>query len=168
MAEPPAPAPKQRHDPLQGREALQTASLALIESTRRSVDILSRTLDPPLYSTDDCSDRLFALIKRNRHCRIRILVADIDPLRRQGHRLLALAQRVPSFVEVRQQAPRHRMERREWLISDAQAVLYREQADRDDAIISHHDPRWALALTNEFQAMWDVAEQHPDLRRLSL
>ncbi|AOV16748.1 hypothetical protein BJI67_06440 [Acidihalobacter aeolianus] len=168
MAEPPPPSPEQKRKPVDGMPALQPATLAAIDDTQRDLIILSRSLDPALYDDDTVSGHLFALIRRQRHSRIRILIADLQPLRQYGHRLLALAQRVPSFIEIRLLAPRHRRENREWLIADTRSVIYREQADKSQALTAHSDRRWAIELAHEFQLMWDVAEQHPDLRRLSL
>ncbi|OBS11016.1 DUF7931 domain-containing protein [Acidihalobacter prosperus] len=168
MAEPPPPSPDQKRQPVDGPQALLAATLDAIDGAQRDIVILSRALDPALYDEAPVSEHLFATIRRRRHSRIRILIADLQPLRLRGHRLLALAQRVPSFIEIRLLAQRHRAERREWLIADTQTVVFREQADKGQALSAHNDRRWALDLAHEFQAMWDMAEQHPDLRRLSL
>lgn len=168
MAEPPPPSPEQKRKPLDDRQALQAATLAAIDDTQRDLVILSRTLDPALYDDETVAEHLFALIRRRRHSRIRILIADLQLLRQHGHRLLALAQRVPSFIEIRLLAQRHRTESREWLIADTRTVIYREQADKGQTLTAHSDRRWAIELAHEFQAMWDIAEQHPDLRRLAL
>lgn len=168
MAEPSPSATNKTRRPIENRDALNVALRESLEGAQREILIMSYELDPALYDQAACSDLLMGLVKRNHRSRIRILISDLNGLRLKGHHLLALSQRTPSFIEIRLQSPRYRSERREWLICDTRSVLYREEAGRGKGVFSPNERHWALELRNQFEEMWPVAEQHPDLRRLSL
>lgn len=168
MSEPSPPPLSPTRRPLGHLDELRLALNEILVDARREIVILSQALDPALYDQAACCDRLFDLIKRNHQSRIRVLISNLEAIRLKDHRLLNLAQQTPSFIEIRLQDTRYRSECREWLISDARSVLYREQAERSEGIFAPHDRHWALELYNQFEEMWQVAEQHPDLRRLTL
>lgn len=168
MAEQPPQPPEEQHKLLETREELNAVTFEVLGAVHREILLLSYALDPKLYDSENCSRQLFNLIRRNRHCQIHILIADLNGLRRQGHHLLTLAQRFPSFITIRQQAVRYRSYRRECLITDARTVIYREDIEHSSGIYSQNDRRWAIELSHQFQNMWDIAEPHPDLRRLSI
>jgi len=100
--------------------------------------------------------------------RIRILLLDNQRLIKGGHRLLDLARRLTTSIELRRPIAEYRERPDEFLLVDHSAYLYREQADIPHAVASYHDPLKARGLQGEFLEIWEHSEPDPEIRRLHL
>lgn len=149
-------------------EALREVLLALTSQARRTLDIVSRHLDPTLYDRDDFVEAVKAIALGSSRAQIRVLVLDPAPVVSQGHRLVQLAQRLSSFVQVRVPAPEQREFNEAWLVADKDGYAHRRFSDRFEATANFHDPRLAVHLTNRFDELWQRASPDPNLRRLHL
>jgi hypothetical protein len=149
------------------REAGQ-ASLALARQARRTVEIVSRHLDPRLYDTADFVAALQRFCLGSRRARVRVLVQDVNPILRDGHRLVALAQRLPTFFQVRVPAPEHRGFNEAFLVADGTGYLHRRLADRFEGTASFRDPLAARGLLRRFEPLWESAAPDPSLRELKV
>jgi len=76
-------------------------ALQVVEASRREILILSKTFDPALYNTEAFYQQILDLARADRNRQVKILVKDIQPVVEQGHRILALARRLSSKVEIR-------------------------------------------------------------------
>ena len=83
------------------------AAVALVRQTRRTLIIFTHDLDARVYDTQEFADAVAALARRGRLSRIRILVQDTRPVIRSGHRLVDLAVRLSSYIEVRKVSREH-------------------------------------------------------------
>jgi hypothetical protein len=99
---------------------------------------------------------------------VRLLVMDLRPLVTQGHRLLDLMDRVPSFIDLRAPAPQHRTFNEALLVADRLGYVHRQFADRYEGIASYADRRVAARLTARFEELWERALPDPNFRRLHL
>jgi hypothetical protein len=144
------------------------AATALAGQARRSIEIVTRALDPALYDDADFVEAVKRLATTSRQARIRVLVQDPLPAVRRGHRLLGLAARLPSFLSLRVPARQHRDYNRAFLVADATGCLDRELADRFEGAVRFADPGRCRALLRDFEDMWEVSEAHPDLRQMRL
>ena len=142
------------------------AAAALAGQARASVDIVTRDLDPALYDEPDFLEGLRRLATGSRRARIRILVRDPLPAVRRGHRLLALAARLPSYISLRVPATQHQSYNKAFLVADGQGYLYRELADRFEGVARFNDPAQARMLLRDFDDMWEVARLDPNLRQM--
>ena len=88
---------------LDDSESQRRAAVALTRQALRSVDIFTRDLDKKIYDYRDFLDALQDLAV-NHHGLIRILVKDSSRAVKYGHRLIALSQRLTSFIEIRRVA----------------------------------------------------------------
>ena len=149
-------------------EALREVLLALTTQARRTVDIVSRHLDPTLLDRDDFIDALKAVALGSSRAQIRVLVLDPAPVVSHGHQLVELAQRLSSFIQIRVPAPEHREFNEAWLVADKLGYAHRRFSDRFEAMVNFHDPRLATHLTNRFDELWQRASPDPNLRRLHL
>lgn len=148
------------------RDEAAAVALALAGQTRRTLDIVSRHLDPRLYDNEEFAEAVKRLALGSRRALVRVLVQDVDPILRDGHRLVALAQRLPTFLHIRVPAPEHRGYNQAFLVADGVGYLHRELADRFEGKASFHDPAAARDLLRVFQPMWDAAQPDPNLRAL--
>lgn len=146
----------------QNREAV----LALIEQARHSVHIYTRDLDPPLYDTPAIERVLAALARRGRRSHVHIIVQDSTRAVKQGHRLITLAQRLSSHVQVRNPGPDYLDYNSAFLIADGTGLVRRNLADRYDGYADFNDPLAARELLRYFREVWDHGRPDPQLRRL--
>ena len=142
--------------------------LAMAEQCQRSLDIISRHLDPPLFDNEPFTMAVKALALRNRHVRVRLLIIDSRPLIRAGHRLVELANRLPSFIEIRAPGRESRHFNEAILVADNIGYIHRQFSDRYEATIDFSDRRVARRLSDRVDDMWERGVPDPNLRRLSL
>lgn len=149
-------------------EDLRAVMLALAQQGRRTLDIVSRHLDPALLDREDFADAVKAVALGSKYAEIRVLVLDPGPVVSRGHRLIQLAQRLSSFIQVRIPSPEHKEFNEAWLVVDKQGYAHRRFSDRFEATVNFNDPRLASQLGNRFDELWQRATPDPNLRRLHL
>lgn len=144
------------------------AAVDVAASARRELALFSRDLEPLLYDTDPFLKVLQALATRSRMSRIRVVSIDPGPAIRAGHRLVALAQRFSSYIEIRR-ASRYDAERPEsYLLADDTGLLYRPVATRYEGYADTDAPSEARLRLKEFSGIWETAEPDPEFRRLGI
>jgi hypothetical protein len=154
--------------PIERKQQARELVLALVRQGRRSARLLSRQLDPPLYDNAPFFDALASLVRSHRESRARLLVAEPDTLIRNDHRLVALAQRLTSRIEIRQLAPQHATLEEDLLVVDESGLLYRAQGQRYEGSADFNDRREARRLARWFDELWEQTTPAVGLRRLDL
>lgn len=149
-------------------EAVGEISLALATQARRSLDIVSRHLDPALYDTEKFTAAVRELVVDRGRAQVRILILNSAPVITRGHRLVEMAQRLSSFISVRVPAPEHKDFNEAWLVADNTGYVYRRFSDRYDATANFDARRESNNLTNRFEELWNRAQLDPNLRRLHI
>ena len=153
---------------LETREENRAMALSLVSQTRRNVVIVSRDLDPPIYSNQAFVDALSALARRSRHTHIQILIRDSMAIVRDGHRLIPLSQRLSSSFQIRKIHRDFSRFNEAFLIADEIGVLHRPKADLYEGKVSFKAPLKARELLDTFHAIWEISAPDPELRRLGL
>ncbi|SFM34951.1 hypothetical protein SAMN05421721_103141 [Ectothiorhodospira mobilis] len=155
--------------PLEGSADLLAATLAMAAQARRSLQLVSRHLDPDLYDQGELVAECSRLARRSRYSEIRILIQDPEPLRGRTHGLIELAQRLSSRIQVMRMSEADRKTRVDaFLIADGVGCIHQPRGDRHQGTANFHAPRRSKLLMAEFQTLWDAAEPDPHLRRLYL
>ena len=149
------------------KEILQ-ASVALLGQTRRTLEIVSRHLDPAIYDTGEFTDALRRFAINSRNARIRIIVMDSTPIAGSGHRTILLAQRLSSYIEIRNPGRQHASYNSAFLLADQVGSIYQTLADRFEGVVNFGDRRAAQGLSDLFEEMWPLAVPDPNMRRLSI
>ena len=156
-----------RH-PLQDLQAYCDAVDRLLPQGRRTLRIQAPTLDSELLNRDSVSSAVAALIRVSPNTRIRLLLSDSSEAVRNGHCLIRLAQRFPSYFEIRKlsewsgRGP-------SWLVLDETAIIWRRDYLRyADGYAICDAAAEAGALCRSFDESWEQARTDPDLRRLHL
>lgn len=140
----------------------------LHEAPGRVIRIFAPRLDPMLLSRQAVTDALQRRICSNRHTRIRVLFEDPALALRQGHRLIELARRWPSFVSLRQ-VPDDVREEGAWLLVEPHDLLWRPDHLRYmDGVLARSDKRKAPQLRRQFDEWWQRAHADPALRQLHI
>lgn len=149
-------------------EACRLASLSMARQARRSIEIVSRHLDPPVYDNQEFEDAVSELVVGSNRAQVRILVMQPDAVVKHGHRLLQLTQRLSSFMEMRVPAPQHKDHNSAFMIVDDTAVIYRSHADRYEGTVKFNDRVSAMDLKRQFEEIWAGAVPDANLRRTYL
>ncbi len=144
------------------------ASLVMARQAQLSIEIVSRHLDPAIYNQQAFVEAVKQLALSNPRARIRILILDAEPLFKSGHRLLTLAGRLSSFVEVRSQNPHFKDLNQAYMAVDETGYIFRELSDRYESVVNFNDPGQARYFTRNFDKMWEVGVLDPNLRQMRL
>ena len=153
---------------LSSRDDNRRVAAALVGQATRSLDILSRDLEAEIYDQPDFLEGARALALRSPHVRIRILLQDPARVVGEGHRLVELARRLSSFIEIKRPSHDYRDYNEAFLIADGTGLLHRRLADRFEGLASFKQPLRARELGNFFNEVWQRAAPHPELQRLHL
>lgn len=153
---------------IEGREAFHEAACKLAQSARLHLAILSNVLEREIYGESDFIQAVQHLATRHRYAKVRILVHTPEWASRSGHRLIELARRLDSFIEIRQLAEQDKEVLNEVLIADEEQLLLRESPTHLSAQYFPASPGEARAWRHRYDRLWAVAEQVPGFRRLGL
>ena len=153
---------------VQGLAAFADAALHVLTSAQRECALLSYELDPRLYGSEAFADAARQFVLAHERARLRVLI-NRSELARQGHRLVELARRVPSRVEIRQLLPERQREcRDDLLMADHHSLLHRREPQALEARLCLQSPLDVQPHRAEFQRWWDESPIAPDLRVLGL
>lgn len=141
---------------------------ALTADASREICILSPDLDRRAFDDRDLTDALSALARRSRQSRVRILVSDYRPMVQRGHRLLALARRLPSSI-VLQQLDEHPDWQGETLVIKDRSGVLCKPAEADKAAFCEPDSRARTERYLElFEELWRHSAPHIEFRSVPL
>lgn len=153
---------------LRSIEQNRETALALAQQANRSIQIATRDMDALLYDNEPFIDALTALARRHAKSHIDILVWDSMAAIKQGHRLIHLAQRLSSYVQIRKPADEHAHYTEAFLVADGIGYMTRNLAERYEGSASFNAPLEARNLSQLFSTMWDKSTPDPQLRRLHI
>ncbi|NIM27286.1 MAG: hypothetical protein GTO67_00725 [Gammaproteobacteria bacterium] len=149
-------------------EACRLAAFSMLRQAARSVEIVSRGLDPQIYDNAEFCDAVSQLVVGSRRARVRVLIRDVEPVVKSGHRLVPIAQRLPTFIELRVPAREYDEYNSAFLVVDGAGVIYRRLSDRFEATVNFNNPHMARDLVRQFEEMWQTAVPDINLRRSHL
>lgn len=151
-----------------GLDALQDAVAELAESARQEVLILSTDLQSHLYDQASFLAAVRRLATSGGRASVRVLVKDVEPAIKNGHRLVELARRLTSFIEIRRLAVEDADVESCFLLVDRGAFLWQPTPTVRAAQLARQARRQGRDLAQQFQQYWDRSEADPNLRRLWL
>lgn len=160
----------QAHEPLSidSMALNRQGALMLAQQAKRSLLIISRDLDPAVYDNEPFCTAVSQLLRGNRKAQMRIVLHNVDSLIKQGHRLLDLAQRLSSFIQIRTLHPRHAQFNEAFMLADDRGVIHRRQSDLYQGEVFFNNPALAKSLQAQFTDLWEHGQSNPNLRRLSI
>lgn len=143
-------------------------AVAVAATAKRELALFSHDLEPLLYDKDDFIRTVQALATRSRMSRIRIACIDPGASVRAGHRIIALAQRFSSYIEVRRASKDHENLVDSYLVADDVALLYRPLCTRYEGFADLRAPIQAREKLRGFEDIWQQGEPDPEFRRLGI
>ena len=159
----------------ESREVLETETseecriiaLCMAQQALNRIRIISRHLDNRVFDNEAFVEAVKQLILKRTVSRVEIIVKDSGPLMRRGHRLVNLAQRLSSYIEIRKPGRQHRTFNAAYFLVDDCAYINRTFSDRYDGTACFHDSKIAKAMLSTFDDLWQSGEPDLNLRRLS-
>lgn len=153
---------------LASSEDHRAAALALARQARSTLDIFTPNLEKALYDTPALLDAIKQLAIRHARARIRILVQDASHAVKNGHRLIYLAQRLPSKITLRTPSAEYKAQRQCFLIADGIGLMRRIDVERYEGVLNFKAPLEAKEYAKFFDEVWLHSEVDPYLRRLTI
>lgn len=155
--------------PVETLAEIAAACDAMAGQARHNLCILSQDTEPELYGRQAFTDLLAALIaQRSKVASIRMLVRDPRRASREPHRLVDLAHRFPSFIEIRQVRDVWARNDEAFLLVDGIGLIRRAHHEDSTAIVTFRNLATARERATWFEDAWQHASPCQELRRVRL
>ncbi len=150
-------------------EQARSAACAIAAAARHQLWLVSPDLEPAIYDDEAFVAAVKRVARSGRGAAVRLLIGDIRIALQNGHRLLELAQRLPSLIEVRRQRPEESGPMDSALLfNDNGGWMRRADPASFDGEGHHQDAPRTRQLLTAFQRAWDRAEPETRLRVLKI
>ena len=146
----------------------RSAAVLMTQQAVRSIDIISRELDPAVYNVPEYAEVLKNMLLNNRRARVRIIVFESQLIARRGHVLLELAGNLPSFIEFRTPGKEYQQFNESLFVADVTGYIYRTSATRYDGNLNFNSKRKSKTFIDVFEEMWGRSAPDSNLRKLTL
>jgi hypothetical protein len=157
---------------IRGREDLAASRLELLTAAQHKLAIHLPALSPELYGSEAELAQLRRLAISGRGAEIRMLLGDPMAALRAGHRLIDLAQRLPTAFQIRIPSGVEEGEagasNQGWLLNDVNGYLFLPDADRPEGRVALRDGPGQAPLRLQFERMWERATPATQLQPLGL
>lgn len=154
---------------LDSRSDCRDCAKNLILLATQRVYIISQRLEPELYNDREIYDYLTSLTSSNRKTDIRMIAHDTRVAANQGHFLINLAQKLPTFAEIRVTVTQpHRKFIESWLIVDDMAYMRIKDPMRFEGSFESDNKLETKSYINSFEEIWETCQVDQNTRRLSL
>lgn len=135
---------------------------------RRGLLIYTRDLEPDLYDREPVLEAIKRIALSGREGKVRILVQEPALAAGHGHRLVHLAQRLSTAIEIRTPVTEEdRQYPSAFVVNDGGGLLVRPIGSRWDGEARFAAPGSARQWRDLFEQVWQRAEPPPELRRLA-
>ena len=149
---------------------LQQAAIALLAQAKREVLIVTTNLEHERFDNEDFINALSAFARSSRYATTRILVADPSLAVTEGHRLVKLARKLSSLVEIRQlhDDDIDSSQPQSWLVADDIGLLRCINRDPWQGSLLPKGTPYAQQARGRFLEWWERGEEIQDFRELSI
>ncbi|MEM1432871.1 MAG: GNAT family N-acetyltransferase [Pseudomonadota bacterium] len=139
-----------------------------LSAPSRHLEILHPTLEPELFATPAFCDGISSFARGGQRHRIRILIYSSHRIVTGGNRLVELARRLDSRIQIRRVPEEYATDERAFLCWDAEGYWLLPNAESYHGLLNANDPVMARRLTERFDYLWERAKVDPELRLLKL
>lgn len=150
------------------KEDLKQLILAMSQQAKHRILIFSHDLDHFLFDTEELYEAIKNLAINSRRTHIHILVQDARPMTKNGHRLLRLARRISSHMQIKITAKEHRDIIETFIILDDRGYIVKSHPERYEAYGNFYEPLKTHQLSDQFEELWNRGNIDSSLRRMSL
>ncbi|WP_049622866.1 GNAT family N-acetyltransferase [Frateuria defendens] len=155
--------------PAGNRHELAASRLQLLAAARRQVAIRLPRLGPDAYQDEAELAELRRLAVAGRGAQIRLLLGDPAAALREGHRLVALAQRLPSVIQIRVPTAEGELaDLSACLLTDTGGYLFQADAAQPAGHGALEDRAAQAPLRRQFEAAWERAVRATAIQPLDI
>ncbi len=151
-----------------GEAACSLGISSVLNHPLREVRIYSPLLDHALFESDEVLDALSRFARSGPPTSIQILIHTSNLIVSRGHRLLNLARRLTSKIEIRVVAAELQDEQRCFVVADQRSFFLQPDDQEYQGYSNSYDPVQSTQLAERFDYLWPRADQDPELRALSI
>jgi hypothetical protein len=154
-----------------GADAVAAMRLKLLGAARYKLAIHLPVLSPTLFSQPAELAELRRIALAGRGAEIRIVLGNPAAALRAGHRLIDLAQRLPSTLRIRtptEEDANSETETSSWLLNDTGGYLFQPDAVRWEGRAALQDRPGQAPLLLQFEQIWERALPATQLQALGL
>jgi hypothetical protein len=146
----------------------QENSLKLLTQSRRTIAILSRDLDAPIYGTPEFIQAISNFARSSPNAQVQILVKDTKPLVESGHKLARLHQRLSSKILLRKLTVEPQNTDMGFMLCDTNALLYKNDDANYKGFANFNAAVEVKHLRETFDYIWQYGEPEPELQMLNI
>ncbi len=141
----------------------------LISLSRQTIYLIDARFDAVLYNHRHIYDHIAELVTKNRKTEVRLIAHDTRVASRDGHYLIQLAQKFPTFVQIRTTVtPLDRKFSENWLIIDNRSFMRIRNPLRYEGNFEIDNRLECQPYIEQFLEIWDASEPDQNTRRLSI
>ena len=145
------------------------AVASMIQQAERHVALFTQQLEPLLYNHSEVCDVLSRLARKNKLSTIRILTLNSRNVLSEGHCLITLAQRLSSFIQIRNpQTPELQRFNESWLIVDDHSMCRITNPDRYEGKLIENNRLEIRSQLELFNHAWENSSPDPNVRQLNI
>ena len=141
---------------------------SLAEQACRTVSIFTTDLDPAVLDQPGFVEAIARVARSHSRARVTVLVQDSSKAVNRGHRLVALAQRLSSRVEIRKPDAEYHDLKETFMVVDDVGYFRRIRPNRYEGQARFHGPLQCRELINRFDEIWQRSHGDSQLRRVHL
>jgi hypothetical protein len=139
---------------------------ALAAQAQRTLFLHTEDLEPAIYNDSAFLDAVSRLARTLGPSRIWVLIHDARKVVQHGHRLIEIARRLSSTIQLRRPAPQYRNYHESFLLVDGCGYLHRRIGARYEGTANFHDPGKVADLEKYFMEVWERSEPDEEIKRL--
>ncbi len=143
-------------------------ALELFSNVERKVQIYSKYLDPRILNNRDIELNLAKFARKSRFSRIEILIQDEKSIASIDHRLINLAQKFTSAVEIKVIAKDYIDNPVAFYLIDNNKMLYRSNFERFEAEYHQKPTNQLKQMSRYFLEVWERSDPASSLRAFYL
>ena len=153
---------------IESQSEAQAVAQMLAAQAQHTLLLHTEDLEPTVYDNSMFLEAVSRLARAHGQSRIWILIQDARKSVLHGHRLIEIARRLSSSIQLRRPAPQYRGFHESFLLADGCGYLRRPIAARFEGTANFHDPGKAAEWENYFMEVWERSEPDEEIRRLYL
>lgn len=149
--------------------AVHSAAVQIAKAARHGLCLASRELEFDLYDQEDFVEAVKVVALSGRGAQVRLLIDDVRLALERDHRLIQLAQRLSSKIEIRRPNLEYAgSDRPALLLNDVGGWLKRQDPSRYDGEYALNDRPRLRELQVAFDRLWERAEPETRIRTLKM
>ena len=153
---------------IENQSEARAVTQALTNQAQRTLLLHTEDLESAIYDETAFLDAVGRLARSHGQSRIWILIQDARKAVQHGHRLIEVARRLSSTIQLRRPALQYRNLHESFLLADGCGYVHRPIAARYEGTANFHDPGKVADWEKYFMEVWERSEPDEEIRRLHL